>query len=535
MNFWKKSNIKVAGLLLTGLTLFGTGSNNSQKEDNEPQTAKTDNIDIKPVVKKPTLNITYRTDTLEKRSLILLYNQNGNIIRHYRDNDSLYRMKMHLFVHEAWHTHNLNTGFKSKYKLSPQKYRKLLAHDEISANLASLNSLILEYTFADNKKEFLDSICAQNKYFSFYFNEVANGKINPLSTDSAMIEKDRTLRMNGIMKIWMERSYPAYSERQKRMLFRYLERNGIQKEQETAYKKVLHEMYNIGGIDFWKYAKSDIKLSNIAIIDDLTKINTFPKENKQLFAEIKKYAPMVEKIENDKQRAFAIQHLLIASEIKAEIQEKNYVVDDKITSILYNKISSRYAKDPSFYAFVRHSASNTRPLSLIKDKDTTSLDDFINIIYTFNDVDLKEKITDFAYNDVPCQPDKFWNISHSGNMCFAEWNDVHAAYIHTLPKIKILQTTQPKNMAEKYDQPHRSSKQYVDIPNFNEPILIALKPEQVQKLKNIYAEFHNLEETKEFSQDNIEQLRGLKQNKKKSTKTIMYANRKRRNSDGKTR
>ena len=128
--------------------------------------------------------------------------------------------------------------------------------------------------------------------------------------------------------------------------------------------------------------------------------------------------------------------MLIASEIKAKIQEKNYIVDDKITAILYNKISSRYAKDPTFYTFVRNSASNTKPFSLIKDKDTTSFDDFMNIIYTFNNVDLKEKITDFAYNNVPCQPDKFWNMSYSGNTSFAEWNDVPAAYIHTLSKVK---------------------------------------------------------------------------------------------------
>ena len=520
--------------MLTGLTLFGTGSDSGQKDDNS-QPPKADSVNITPVVKNPVLNITYQTDTLKKRTNILLYNQNGNIIRHYRDNDKLYSMKMHLFVHEAWHTHNLNTGFKSKYKFSPQKYRELLAHDEISANLASLNSLILEYTFADNKKDFLDSICAKSKYFSFYFNEVAKGKINPLSTDSAMIEKDHSLRVNGIIKTWMERSYPAYSERQKRMLFRYLERNGIYSEHKRAYNKVLHEMYTIGGIDFWKYAKSDIKLSNIAIVDDLTKINTFPKENKHLFAQIKKHIPMIEKIDNDNQRAFAIQHLLIASEIKAEIQEKNYIVDDKITSILYNKISSRYAKDPTFYTFVRHSASNTRPLSLIKDKDTTSLDDFINIIYTFNNVDLKEKITDFTYNDVPCQPDKFWNMSHSGNMYFAEWNDVPAAYIHTLPKIKILQTTQPKNMAEKYDQPHRSSKQYVDIPNFNEPILIALSPAQKQELKRIYADFYDMEETKEFSKDTIPQLRGLVSNTQKTSRKTNFTDKKRRAFNGKTR
>lgn len=535
MSFWKKSNIKIAGLLLTGLTLFGTGSDSGQKEGSDPKTAKTDSIDAKPIVEKPTLNITYQTDTLERRSPILLYNLNRRIIRYYRDNDPLYRMEMYLFVHEAWHTHNLNTGFKSKHRFSPQEYRKLLAHDEISANLAALNSLILEYTFADNKKEFLDNICAKSKSFFFYFNEVAKGKINPLSTDSAMIEKDHSLRMNGVIKTWMERSYPAYSKRHKRIFFRYLERNGIYSENQKAYNKVLNEMYTIGGIDFWKYAKSDIQLNNIAIVDDLTMINTFPKENKRLFAQIKKYIPMIEKIDNDNQRALAIQHLLIASEIKAKIQEKNYIVDDKITAILYNKISSRYAKDPTFYTFVRNSASNTKPLSLIKDKDTTSFDDFMNIIYTFNNVDLKEKITDFAYNNVPCQPDKFWNMSYSGNTSFAEWNDVPAAYIHTLSKVKTLQTKAPKNMAEKYDRPHRSGKRYIDIPNFNEPILISLTQDQEQELKKIYADFYNMEETKEFSQNTIPQSRELVSNAQKTSRKTKFADKKRNTFNGKTR
>lgn len=490
MSFINKIKSRIPAFLLGGFTLFGgVNSDNSQipqsSEKNEQK-----QIIVVPTVKNPLLRLEYQTDTLETRSSILLYNQNGKIYRHYKEGDPLYDMHLNLFVHEAWHTHNLNLGFR-KYKFSPQEYRNLLIHDEITASLAALNSLILEYSFADNKKEFLQRF-SPNGYYSFYFNEVSAGRIDPLSKDSAMLAKDYSLRVNGMIKTWMNRSYPSYCGRHKRMLLNYIRICGLYKDYPKTYQKMLHDMYKIGGIDFWKYAEEDIKPKDARLIDNLAKLKSYQKDNKSAIDMIDANSYLLEKIDDDEQRTVAVQHLIMSAEIKALIKKNNFVVDDKIATILYNKVKTNHSSDKTFARFAEETSLNAKKLLRDSKKDSLSLDDFIHKVYNLDGVDLSKNITNFENYNIPYKPNKkFWDADTE--MTDFPWLVISKETIvaNIRPEIKSDNHEKPKNPTVRGSLPRRSGIQYVTIPNFWEPILTSATPEQTKQLKQLYIDFHN--------------------------------------------
>ena len=403
MNLWNKIKSGSTALLIGGAALFGLNSDKNSPPKQEKPVPKV--IIDKPTVKNPSVQITYQTDTLKKHSSILLYNLNNHIYRHYRKGDSSYRMRMHLFVHENWHSHNNNLNFRMKI-FSPYEYRKLCIHDEISACLCSLNSLIIEYNLTDKKEEFLKYFANPNNLFSFYFKEVANGNIDPFSTNPSMIEKDRKLRVNGMINNWMRRIYKGYAGSQQRMLLNYTKRIGIHKSQDKAYKKALNHMYSMGGINFWKYVDKDIKVNDNSILNSLNKIKSLPNSGKNLVSDIQRYFPLVEKIQDDTQRHIALQHLLISAEIKTEMaksKNNNYIDNKQIATILYNKIKTRYSLDKSFTEFTETGCLSTKK-TIYDVNDNESLDDFVNkVYYTKKWGNLKDMINDFEAKDVPCK------------------------------------------------------------------------------------------------------------------------------------
>ena len=484
MRFRTKLKLGMSAFVLGALTLFGV-SRGSKPDDLEPENQ---NIN-KPTVKKPRYRVTYTTDTIEQRSSILLYNQNGKIHRFYRDNDSMYRLKLFLFVHEAWHTHNNNLGFR-KHKFSLRQYQKLLIHDEISACLAALNSLILEYSFSDDKETFLKNITKPNRFFSFYFKKVASGDIVPFSNDSNMIKKDLSLRVNGAIKTWMSKSYDSYSKRQKKMVLNYIQLNGLFNDNQKTYQKMVQGMYKIGGIDFWKYVKEDVQVSDLSLLAGLPKVASFSKKNSTAINEIKKFMPLLENIYDDKQRALAVQHLIISSEIKAKIIDKKYKVNEQTATILYNKSRLAHEGDNSFSEFVEENTILSKKLFFSGEKKAMDLNQFIKEIYNLNGFDLTEVIKNFDTNDVPYIAEKsFFAQSASGKNTFV-WNSYDEAFFEHEPhsdKAQIVAFQGPRTKIKL----RQSAPQYVDIPNFWEPILIAATPQQTEDLKNLYRDFNN--------------------------------------------
>lgn len=500
MRLWNKIKSKIPTLMLGGFVLFGQTSDKpsaplSQSEGKaKPQTEK---VVQKAKVKNPVISIAFQTDTIDKQSSVLLYNQNGKIYRHYQEggNNSRYRMRMYLFVHEDWHSHNLKLGFKDYGGYSPQQYRNLIAHDEISANLASLNALILEYTLSDNKKEFLEKYSRPRSYFSFYFKEVKNGNIDPFSTDKQMNLKDYGLRVNGMINRWMDRSFESYAERQRQMVFGYVTKYGLHKGSNTVYRKTLENMYFMGGIDFWKFADKDIDCNDIALLDNLRKIKVFPKRDKKLIREIRNNYYAAEKVQNDAERLAAVQHIIIASEIKKEMRDKHYEVNPNIVTILYNKAKTKYLNDKTFADFAAETAIMTKKFYIKDAKNDSAFSDFIANVYNFNGENLSLKINDFDALDVPYKENKsLVEYNKDDNLIF----DSNIRMIPAATLKEAENENKAGNMIRVQDKarPRRSGVQYIEVPNFYEPILIDLNQQHKERLQQMFKDFYNLPEVR---------------------------------------
>lgn len=531
MVFVKKLKKKIPAILLSGLAVVGAfsfaGRKPQPKNANDASSLKKEVI--VPRVKNPIVNVFYRTDTILKRTPVLLYNNKGNIFRHYKAGDELYQMRLYLFTHEAWHTHNINTGFRDKYKLSPNQYRKLLSHDEISANLVSLNTMILEYMLSNDKEEYLKKF-TPNGFYSFYFKEVAKGNIDPFSTDSAMIEKDMSLRINGIMKTWMERSYDSYSSRQKPMFFNYIRRFGLYEPHDANYQALLHKMYNIGGIDFWKYAEKDISVKDVDLFENLTAVKSFSKRNSAALEEIKKFAPLLENIVDNKQRIAAIQHLIISSEIKAKIMANNYAIDEKITTILYNKTRTKYMQDKDFASFADRTSLLTGSAKLYQNEQKISLNDFIHKVYMLDDVDLSKKINNFRRSNLPYKPDNIHFNYEADNSDIIVWNDMNemmAATIQIPDNNAVAPKTTPKSQVPEV-KPRRSAIQSVELPNFEEPILVNLNTKQIEMLRRLYQNFANIVKLEKTNDERNQKSGGKQQDKIRKIRSSKWKSRKNR-------
>lgn len=477
--------------MLGGVVLLGTISAENGKADKDNRYAEK-HLKIQRV-KNPVLRVFYRTDTIENISPILLFNDRGRIYRHYKKGDDLYRMRLYLFEHEAWHTHNLKV---KKFLFSPRQYERILVHDEISANLLALNSMILEYCFTDNKEKFLKTIHKDGSFY-FYFKEVENGNINPLSNDSSMMEKDYHLRINGMLKTWMKRSYNSYKLRHKNMIFNYIKGYGLNDDNVKNYNKAMHHMYTMGGIDFWNYVDKDIEIKEINLFDGVAKIKSFAKKDNAMMEEIKKYAPLLEKIEDDSQRIAALQHLILSSEIKAKISKNNYEIDDKIVTILYNKAMVKYAKDNTFSIFVGETQTSSNIIILNEDKKC-SLEDFIAKVYNFKGIDLSRQIKDFDVYNLPYDVDKLGYDYQADDRGIVLWNDVDemlAANVQHNDNERVAGKNKKKYLR---NNSRRSGILFVDVPNFEEPILTASTPVQMEILKKTYEDFYNMPEVKEF-------------------------------------
>lgn len=485
--------------MMGALTFFGLNSQKNESDNQKPQKVLVEKKIAK--VKKPAVQISYQTDTLQNFTSVMLYNLNNRIYRHFKKDVELYRMRLHLFVHEAWHTHNNNLKYRSLV-FSPQEYRKLCIHDEISANLCSLNSLILEYQLTDDKAEFLKKYTVPRGYYSFYFNEVKKGNIDPSSSDSIMHEKDLKLRVNGIIKTWMERSYSGYSERQQRRVYSYLKRAGIHENQDIRYKKILHGMYSMGGIDFWKYADKDIEVNDISIMSSLNRIKSLPKKGKDMIDEITPYLPLIEKISDDKQRCSALQHLIISAEMKTEIKKHNYMVDNQVATILYNKIKTKYAKDETFAEFANDACLMTKKLMYMADDDL-SVNNFINTVYTCNDINLNKIINDFDFDNIPYKGHLISNDYTSKYFNLLNYNPnaniEDKILLHSEAKSSKQPTPNKNNSAGGTTKPHRSEIQYLNIPNFEEPILTDNSPLVLNGLRQVFDDFYSLPQVYEIS------------------------------------
>jgi len=233
-SFLHKYAKKITFTSLLGLSIFSGATYVAEKasEDTKAKTTQT----VKPAskkVKKPVYEISYRNDTLERATSVLLYYSNNEITRNFVKNNNSYRMQMPYFAHEEWHHHNDSIQFRARYQLKPLEYYRLCMHDEISANLVAILTARYEYLAAENKKAIINRY--KNTYMKFYFEAVEQGKIKPESKDSADIEKERSFLADGTLDMWVQKYKKAYAPRTYGSLRRFINRMGFPDKDNRNY------------------------------------------------------------------------------------------------------------------------------------------------------------------------------------------------------------------------------------------------------------------------------------------------------------
>lgn len=486
------------GLLIS---VAGTACQPDKKAAPVPVKPKTEKI-RRPSVKNSVLNIKYRTDTLERRSRALLYYTNGKIIRNYVKDNDRYRMQLPLFVHEKWHDHNAQTGFRNYYLLTPYEYFKLCMHDEISANLAAVLTARYEYLSATEKERPQIIKEYENTYMGFYFKAVKDGSINPLSTKAEDNKKEWYLLANGTRDMWMKKYAPVYAGRIFRMLTGYIDRKDFIEDSKKNYISIKRKMYTIGGIDFLSYMEKDIDYDNdkrVLIKENQRKVKSLAKINKEIQREIDGLYAYLKDVHISRQQEL-FQHIFIAAKMKLMLKgvnAENLVSHPQIITSCYHKAVASFKRDKTFKNFVKNTPFESCGWTVLQEPDEEAYKNILQKIYTFNKVDLLSRIKDFAESDVPVIT-QVWDTRDENHFFISPYqvmfDDSEKMKLFLQP-VSMMQAEGIKpEKQQKAGKVRISDTQYIDIPNFFEPILVGATAAQQQEILDMVKKFREMPE-----------------------------------------
>lgn len=484
---------------MVGLTLGAPlcfGCQNGKIQKNKTKTPQDTTITVKPVeIKNPVATIAYYTDTLyQATSALLMYNK-GKIMRYYVENNGSFYLRMPYIVHEDWHRHNSQSGFRLNSKISPYEYYKLSIQDEMTANLAAILTARYEYLCAQNQKEIVKKY--EKTYMGFYFKAIKAKKIKPNAL--VMDEKERAFLANGVKKMWFETYYQTYAPALYRMIPRYIERKNLYSSNPKAYQKYVSHFWTIGGIDFSKYLGSNIDIKQdeqVMLIDDMKDVHCLKKDASFLVQNMTANMPRLKNFALQDRQA-ALLNLIISAKIKSVLKAKDgafLMNNPEAVTAAYNKVMFEVVRDSTFYQFLdKRSFMDNARFSLLKKTD--KLEKKIREFYVYKEVDLSKQIKNFklikTMKPSYLSDDLFVGFyfdseqkNHTKNTAkFSLIDDVRKPY-YPAPKTKdTIKSLKPKRISEK---------QFIDIPNFWEPILAHPNEKNNQAIFQMMENFNNI-------------------------------------------
>lgn len=434
-------------------------------------------------VANATRDIVFQTDTLDVPPFAAMYHVNNKIIRNFVPGHSGYWLNLSTLAHEQKHKDNYNKKMRFQL-LTPMQYAKMCMHDEISANICELLTLRYEY-LASETPEAKDSVLQKyNKgRFGYYFQAVEQGRICPEKKDAKSRKDEWTFIARETQKMWMERLAPVYLSCITRMVERYLERypaNYSQMQTDRGYNNVCRIAYNIGGVDFGKYMKQDIEISDetLTMMQHISNIDVGKGNKKEYFQRVKS------SINKLKQQGYPlsknmIPHLYLAEGIKTALKgiSKDVLLQNpSVVSACYNKMyqqisTSKEAKDLFMTTLTNEGCSVTK-------MNTPVSKDVLAKIYAHKDINLSEMI--FGFNPVMIENGLF-NGAFPVNDSFLQMELESMRSCSVDEKGPQKQEPAHKEPAAK---PRRSEKMSFAAPNFAQPILVAATAEQEEEIYN---------------------------------------------------
>ena len=274
-----KTKMKQAAIiaLLSGRTLSSDASaqNISKNQDSNKHTNKIENTNI--VSKTDTLEFQAYGKDIPTKTIDFRAFHNPYCDAYYdpavntitlstpRLIDVAPDIAMNYIVHEQKHRDDNKLNLSAASMNLEQNY-KLDAHKEIGANLCDLLNQRQSYIDNKDKEAFLKK--EKSIFFSFYFDAIKDGKIDPLSEDPKDFKNEISFIANGMKDMWMEsfaNSYDGtFTANSKDFLgkrdFKELQTN------DDTYQNGVNTIYTIGGINFFDYLEKDIECYNPTIL-----------------------------------------------------------------------------------------------------------------------------------------------------------------------------------------------------------------------------------------------------------------------------
>ena len=484
----RSHKVLVGFALVCGMAV-GCGTDNSQKNSEKTPENKVVKVD------NPIRRAKYATDTISKTSSrALLYYVKGKIIRNYVDKDNMYKLDLPLFSHEDWHAYVDEINWRYSFKYTPLEYYKLCIHNEITANIAALLTTRYQYIAAKDKKEFAKKYKGKN--FGFYFDAVGKGKINPENSDAQALEKEYALIANGMQERWMQKLYKWYTPSFNRMLRQYIELYGFVDESKKNYNYIMKRMYTIRGVDFSKYLKYDVLPSDekVAIAECLRNIKTMRDGGADVFNYVNNDYSLLGKAGIEKQNE-AFQHLLIAAKLKHILRDKTEAElrnNPQKVDMYYRQILYKFKKDKTFKEYVEKFPVINMS-GLINVPSEAEYEKVISQMYNFKGVDLRVYIQDFKSSSVPV---KNKDIPDFKEAAFDWIIPIEIQADEAEKKLTEQDNTSTENTKSDYAQKHAKRRisdwQYIDVPNYREPILISSSPKDKEAIMKVIHDFDNI-------------------------------------------
>ncbi len=192
------------------------------------------------------------------------------------DNNVLAHEIHHFDVQQSWL--NLATSNINSMDMTLDQKYKLGCHNEISANIAGLIEERQAYLNAQTPEEKQQVIDSSNGYYSYYFDAVKRGEINPESSSPEDFEKEMAFIAQETQKYWVNKYQSNYMTTHQLKAYGFIqnslnmntyvnvfsdhpENNNINRDEN--YNRAKSACYNIGGIDFSQYLTEDISHSNL--------------------------------------------------------------------------------------------------------------------------------------------------------------------------------------------------------------------------------------------------------------------------------
>ena len=280
------------------------------------------------------------------------------------------------------------------------------------------------------------------------------------------------------------------------MLHQYIEVYGLVDDSKKNYNYIRKRMYTIGGVDFSQYLKHDVLPADgkVTIAECLSNIKTMRDGGADVFKYVNNDYSLLGKVGIEKQTE-AFQHLLIAAKLKHILRNKTEEElrnNPQKIDMYYRQIMYKFKKDKTYKKYVEEFPVINEGC-LINVISETEYEKIIAQIYNFKGVDLSGYIQDFTSSAVPVKSNNILDFKDAAFDWIIPFEiQVDEAKGELTEQDNAPAETAKSSYAQKHAKRRISDWQFIDVPNYSEPILTSSSPKDKEVIMKVIHNFDSI-------------------------------------------